>query len=660
MGCLTVPIDQILSSLGHIKFYQPLIECLTNSLEANAKNITVELDSSEMEGRFNQIKYVKRITVTDNGDGFTQADFAAFKDYRTKNKIHLGCKGVGRLTWLKIFDKAEIQSVVRENGKVLKKNFVFDENFNIASLPNEIEISTDTKKIGTSVILSGLRDEESSVPEDIKKLRDDILIELLPKLLLMNRKFVITFRSNRPGIEIQIIKSSDLPQLLEIPFEIKTKDSIEKFVLKYVLSNGAPNEPLLPRTHAYHCANRRAVETFESKDLTVNLSAHDKRFGVFLLESSYFDKHVNDVRNKIEIQDDSLLDGIISWDHINEKLRQILTKLIYDKWPALEQEAEKDKDSLAEEHPHLSSYIKKFNVVGRIEEKEAVQAAEKHFEKAKKLVRQKYKELLQKHHIKEENIEEFHKLAANTTELGKQELAEYIWYRKVIIDMMEKLLGREEDQESVIHNLIMPMKTNDKERIEDNNLWLLDDKFSLYQYAASDLEINQICDDVFHELYPDETIYDDKDRPDLCIFFSDSKASSDDLEAIIIELKKFTAKKFDKAKGLDQLGFYANAFSRRNPRFKKFWVYLVVDKVEPDFETLLNIRGYQRFFCQNGTAYLHYIELNGARVHLSVFTMSALTANAKARNHKFLEIVKSAKFENSPQIVVEDNIQSNP
>ncbi len=644
MGSLSVPIDQLISSLGHVKFYQPVIECLTNSLEADASNITVKLDSVNREGHFNELKYVQRITVTDDGKGFTEIDFHAFKEYRTKNKIHLGCKGVGRLTWLKIFDKAEIKSVVRENGKVYQKDFVFDENFNISTVPKETELSTK-KKTGTTVMLSGVRDEENSPPEDIKRLHDDILIELLPKLLLLNREFTITFRSNRSGIEVQTIKSSDLPSLHEIPFAIKTGSETQNFTLKYILSAGEANEPVLPQTYAYHCANKRAVEQFENRDLSVNLSGHEKQFGVFLLESKIFDMHVNDTRNKIELPEDILFDGKISWGLINDYLRPILKKLVYKKWPALEKEAEIDKKSLAEEHPHLSTYIKKFNPVGRVVKKEAVKVAESDFEKAKRQVRQKYKELLQKHQIKEEAIEEFQKLAVSTTELGKQELAEYIWYRKVVIEVMERLIDRKEDQEKVIHNLIMPMKTKDVERIEDNNLWLLDDKFSFYQYVASDLEIKQIYEDVCKELYSADEIQDYQDRPDLCIFFSDSKDSSDDLEAIIIELKKFTATKFDKAKGLDQLGLYADSFRRRNQKFKKFWVYLVVDDVDAEFERLLRIRGYQRFFCHNGTAYLNYIELDGARVHITVFKADALTANAKARNHKFLEIIKSSVVE---------------
>lgn len=639
---LRVEIDQLVNSLGQVGFYQPIIECITNSLEANSTNITVELFSACREGTmYVDDRFVNKVVVSDDGEGFTESNFNAFKEYKTKKKIHLGCKGVGRLTWLKIFNKAEIKSILRKNDEIIKMEFLFDENFDYDLKPNISKMPSSTKAMETTVTLSDLKNEDNSIPEDVEKFRNVIFIKLLPKLLLLDHQFNISFKANHAGVEIQTIKSSDLPKLIDEKFTVTVDSQEQEFVLRYNVTDGKDGKTIQHKTHAYYCANKRTVETFESKGLTVNLSAHDNNYGIFLLESKLFDGRVNDSRNKIAIEDEGLFDGIFSWDHINERLRSILTTIIYKKWPHLKEEADRDKNSLAEENPHLTRYIKKFNIVGRLEKKEALQSAKKHFEQAKKQVRRKYKELLKIHKIKDENIQEFQKLAESTTELGKQELAEYIWYRKIVIDMMEKLLTTKERKENIIHNLIMPMKTTDKERTEDNNLWLLDDKFSLYQYAASDLEIKQIYKDVCGEDISNCQFNNSQDRPDLCIFFSDSKESSDDLEAVIIELKKFTADKYDKGKGLDQLPLYADSFRRRNQKFKKFWVYLIVDEIDDEFERLLTVsRGYNRFFCHSGTIYLQYNKETSA--YLSVLTASALTANAKARNHKFLEIVQSS------------------
>jgi hypothetical protein len=643
MGALTVEIDQLIDSLGQVRFHQPIIECITNSLESNSKNIFVELFSACREGTaFGDDRFITKVIIKDDGEGFTKSNFKAFTEYRTKQKINLGCKGVGRLTWLKIFNKAEIQSILREDGKILKKTFTFDKNFDYSSKPKIIEISAKTKELETSIILSEIKDEDKSIPEDLVKIRDMVFIELLPKLLLLNRKFNITFKSEHPEVKIQTISSSDLPKLEETLFDIQINSQTHSFTLRYNLSDGESDKS--HTTYAYYCANKRTVETFESKGLTVNLSADNKQFGIFLLESKLFDNRLNDLRNRIAIEEGELFEGKLTWDFINETLRPVLTKIIYGKWPKLKEEAEKDKMSLAEENPHLTSYIKKFNVVGRLHKPEALKKAEKDFEHAKKQVRQKYKELLLKHKVDATNIAEFQKLAENTTELGKQELAEYIWYRQVVIKVMEQLLDGKEHQEDIIHNLIMPMRSKDKERIEDNNLWLLDDKFSLYQYAASDLEINEIYRDVCNEDAPESGIKDAKDRPDLCIFFSDSEDSENDLEAAIVELKSFSSDKYNKGKGLDQLGLYAESFKRRHKKFKTFWVYLIADEIDVEFERLLlHVRGYRPFFCHNGPTYLQYIP--STNTHIAVLTAKALAANANARNRKFLEIVNSSVLE---------------
>ena len=48
---------------------------------------------------------------------------------------------------------------------------------------------------------------------------------------------------------------------------------------------------------------------------------------------------------KARLLDEGLFDEIFSWDHINERLRSILTTIIYKKWTHLKEEADRDKDS---------------------------------------------------------------------------------------------------------------------------------------------------------------------------------------------------------------------------------------------------------------------------------------------------------------------------
>ena len=82
---LKVEIDRLVSSLPQIGFYKPIVECVTNSLEAGAKNISVELFSGPKEGSaLTDDRFINKVIITDDGEGFTEENLKAFKEYRTK------------------------------------------------------------------------------------------------------------------------------------------------------------------------------------------------------------------------------------------------------------------------------------------------------------------------------------------------------------------------------------------------------------------------------------------------------------------------------------------------------------------------------------------------------------------------------------------------
>ena len=81
--------------------------------------------------------------------------------------------------------------------------------------------------------------------------------------------------------------------------------------------------------------------------------------------------------------------------------------------------------------------------------------------------------------------------------IKKSDLAGYICRRKVIIDLFEKALEKDEKggyvTENIIHELIMPMgKDSNNVPPEDCNLWLLDEKLVFHHYLASDKKISSM------------------------------------------------------------------------------------------------------------------------------------------------------------------------
>ena len=99
-----------------------------------------------------------------------------------------------------------------------------------------------------------------------------------------------------------------------------------------------------------------------------------------------------------------------------------------------------------------------------------------------------------------------------STESQKNDLAHYVCQRKKVIELYDELRKRIEGgkahKESEMHNLFFPMIKTDREvDYENNNLWLLDERFNFTQYIASDMVISKV----------------DHKEPDLALFYEEGK-----------------------------------------------------------------------------------------------------------------------------------------
>lgn len=65
--------------------------------------------------------------IKDNGVGFTDENMESFLTLDSEHKANRGARGVGRLLWLKAFDRASITSVyASEEGILKRRSFTFD------------------------------------------------------------------------------------------------------------------------------------------------------------------------------------------------------------------------------------------------------------------------------------------------------------------------------------------------------------------------------------------------------------------------------------------------------------------------------------------------------------------------------------------------------
>ena len=143
----------------------PLFEAVVNSIYAiddriasvdsfasTEGKIRVTLNRSSDSDLFGGKAELSTITIEDNGIGFDDNNYNSFCELDSMYRANRGCKGIGRLLWLKCFASVEIESFYKSvEGTTKNRHFVFTPD-GITDLP---ETSTEEKCIGTKIILKG-------------------------------------------------------------------------------------------------------------------------------------------------------------------------------------------------------------------------------------------------------------------------------------------------------------------------------------------------------------------------------------------------------------------------------------------------------------------------------------------------------------------------
>lgn len=611
--------------------YDVLLEAITNSIHANSTKILCSFNSNDnlLKDEVSEIGTVKldKIRVEDNGDGLNEKNFKSFSTYRTELKKYLGCKGVGRFIFLKVYQSVSFESLLQQDQE--KRTFTFNLQFDTEDLKSEPYEVKENKTTLTFTTLTGQYFNDSKrvdrrIELSLKKIKQKILTSLIPTLFFykkQGREITIELYNEYEQTK-DIITPEDIPDLKEKEFKVQDKDGRNyKFVLHHQIKKQAGE--LLN----FYCANNRTVCEFQDKDFKISIP--NGYSGLMLLESNYFDKRVNNERNDYDIfpvRTDIF--SPLSWEIINSNLKEIIGELIREGIPETQKINKEKLQEIQDERPYLMNYIESedIDLVGFLDKSQIVEKAKKRFDSAKESV------------LKNSGKSEYtNEELSEAIQLAQNELVSYINDRVLIIERLKKLVDKKETVESIIHNLFMKKYTRDDYfSLGKNNLWLLDDRFTTYSYAASDKRIKDVLIDL-DETYEDIDIVNDK--PDLSIFFSQNPNNSDRLKSVLVEIKPFDFKsKSDRKKfaGIQQLIDYVKAFKAKE-KIDEVFGYLITD-VDEKLATRLTDDGFTPLFSQDAPIYHRFYDSIG--VSLFVVSANTLIQDAEARNKVFLDIIK--------------------
>lgn len=507
----------------------PLYEAIVNSIQSiNQSSISDGFIRISIERDNNPSLFetwetdIENIIIQDNGSGFNEDNFKSFNTYATDFKKMLGCKGVGRMIWLKAFTSVEIESYYEEYGTFYHRKFTFDST---NAVSNETKEQVAVAKNVTTIRLVGLRSKnKTNTPKKLTTIARDIL----------NHCFIYFVLGKAPTITVS--DGSDTISINALFSEIGKENiatecfHIENYDFQLIhFKNYNPNAG----NHSLNlCANDRRVS---SANLQTVLNGVNSKFyskdGNFVyngyITSKYLDENVNRERTAFNIEESqkSLLGNITRNEILEEATKLILNFLSEDIIAYNDNKRSKIESFVYNRYPRYRLLLSKFpECISNILLSDDEEKLELELFKQEQLYKLRLKEegkdlqkIIKENKNSKDIVKRTTEYAEKLSEMGKSSLAEYIVHRKSVLDLLENNLKYQDSDgntyayEESVHQLVFPMQqTSDDIDYTAHNLWLIDEKLSYHYYLASDKKIKSMS--------PIQS--DSKNEPDIAIFDS--------------------------------------------------------------------------------------------------------------------------------------------
>jgi hypothetical protein len=630
----------------------PLFEAIVNSVQAieeesATKPGIIEVDivrsiqkGFEFEDQDNLPEIVD-FMVKDNGIGFNEENYESFNYAHSTYKK--GGKGVGRFSWLRAFQKAEIESRYKENGAWYLRKFNFEPTKKGIEKHSKEQVNTTQERF-TIVKLKGLKEDYrkwcNSKPEDIalkiiehtfiyflNKSCPRILVNDLGKQIVVNDLFQI-FTNGQVKVKTLKIRQHDF------------KLSIVK-----LYNNKVDNK-------IHYCANNREVLidkiSIEIPELDNFLTDYEgNRFSIATyVEGDFLDNNVNEERTVINFSKGEIeFSDQITQEELRKEITELLISEFEDQIFHLSETRFNKVKEFVSSHPRYKQLLKykpeKLKKIPSTYSEEKMELEVFKIQQELEYEVKKETRSVMKFIDNEEDMDDFdekHKeLYAKIIEVGNAKLSEYVIHRKLVLDLFDKLLKRKA-HEKAVHSLIFPLQTfSDEIGFEDHNLWILDEKLSYHKYLASDKSFKNI----------DPANSDSKDRPDIIIFNKPFAFANDDKpyeSIVLIEFKRPMRDEYTEQENpILQINKYAREIIEGEAKDKydrefdyrnntPIYAYIVCDLTKK-LKAFASDAGYKKL--PNGDGYFSFND--NYNMYIEIMSFDKILNDSKERNRVLFE-----------------------
>lgn len=635
----------------------PVFEAIVNSIQAtkvgDKADITVTAFRQSRqevlsEGDLN-FQQIESFEIADYGEGFNHDNYQSFRTAESTYKSNLGCKGVGRFTWLKAFSTVKVESVYFEKKHKKKLTFNFSvDDFNFES--KELTDADQSEEIKTKVSLKYIQAPyRSKLPKDLANIASEIIEHCLIYFLEDKIKSLKLLDDCGDLVDLLILFKDTYSHDIEHKnFSIGSNKFNAHFFKNFKVSKQRNHKVFL-------CADSRSVIGYTLKDYEKNIppifeDVSDSKFNYSIyVTSSYLDQYVNQERTGFRIAEKvDLCDEDENYPAINTIIielmvygREIFEPFLAPMYVKHREMIERYVNHAGYEYRHIiknrPSWLKKipFNL-----------SDEKLDLELHKLTRDYEIELKKeafrlKNELKHSNIKNYSayknalkKYTDDLNEVGKSNLAKYIVHRKAVIDALEFSLEFQEDDkyalEDTVHDIIMAVRSTSDD-VKEHNLWLIDERMAYHKHLASDKSFKSVTD------------IDSQERPDLLIFNNPVVYGDDKIDtstAIIVEFKRPMRDNYKESDNpIDQVTGYVLKLRKpdriRDDRGREvhldkripIYCYVICD-LTTSIREILEIRNYKPLLDNQG--YIFYNDnLNAV---IEVISFKKLLSDAKKRN----------------------------
>jgi len=635
----------------------PVFEAIVNSIQAtrtgdkadlivNTFRQTSQEVLSEEDRRFQQIESFE---IVDYGEGFNHKNYQSFKTAESTYKSSLGCKGVGRFTWLKAFDTVKVESVYLEAQSKQKLTFGFsvdDVDFENESLT----VANQSDKIMTKVSLKEIQDPyRSKLPKELGAIASEIIEHCL--IYFLEDKIKSFKLSGDCGESIDLLvlfKSTYSYEIEQKEFSIGSNHFKAHF-FKNIKTNKQKNHKV------FLCADSRSVRGYTLKEYEENIPPIFEDIGgikfnySIYVTSPYLDQYVNQERTGFRITEKiDLCDEDENLPAINSIIIELMVygKDIFE--PFLEPMYAKHR-KMIERYVNNAGYEYRHIIKNRpywLKKIPFDLSDEKLDLELHKLNRNYEIELKQealrlKDELKHSKIKDYpayknalQKYTEDLNEVGKSNLAKYIVHRKAVIDALEFSLEFQDNDkyalEDTVHDIIMAIRSTSDD-VQEHNLWLIDERMAYHKHLASDRSFKSV------------TNIDSRERPDLLVFnnpivYGDDKRETS--SAIIVEFKRPMRDNYkDSDNPIDQVTGYVLKLRKpdqiKDDRGREIhldkripiYCYVICD-LTSSIRELLEVRNFKPLLDNQG--YIFYND--NLNTVIEVISFDKLLADAKKRN----------------------------